>query len=121
VLKPLPIPDQAWQHLSMDFIMHLPPSEGYDAILVVVDRLTKMRHLIPCKGTCSAEDTARLYLHYIWKLHGLPRTIVSDRGTQFVSEFWKHLNSQLKVKGLLSTAVHPQTDGQTERFNAVLE
>lgn len=121
VLRPLPIPDRAWQHLSMDFITHLPPSEGYDAILVIVDRLTKMRHLIPCKGTCGSEETARLYLSYVWKLHGLPRTIVSDRGAQFVSEFWKHLSAQLQVKGLLSTAAHPQTDGQTERFNAVLE
>lgn len=105
----------------MDFITHLPPSQGYDAILVVVDRLTKMRHLIPCKATCNSEDTARLYLHYIWKLHGLPSTIVSDRGPQFTSEFWKHLNRLLQIQPRLSTAVHPQTDGQTERFNAILE
>ena len=121
VLRPLPIPDRPWQHISMDFITHLPASQGYDAIFVVVDRLTKMRHLMPCKGSCDAEGTARLFLQYVWKIHGLPTTIVSDRGPQFVSQFWKHLNEQLQIRGLLSTAVHPQTDGQTERFNAVLE
>jgi hypothetical protein len=121
VLKPLPIPERSWQHLSMDFITHLPVSFSYDAILVVVDRFTKMRHFIPCKGTCDSEETARLYLQYIWRLHGLPTTIVSDRGPQFVSEFWKHLNKRLQIQSLLSTAAHPQTDGQTERFNASLE
>jgi transposase InsO family protein len=121
VLKPLPIPERAWRDISMDFITHLPLSQGYDAVLVIVDRLTKMRHLIPCKATCNSEETARLYLHHVWKLHGLPSTIISDRGPQFVSQFWKYLNRQLRIKSLLSTAAHPQTDGQTERFNAVLE
>lgn len=121
VLKPLPIPERTWRDISMDFITHLPASQNHDAILVVVDRLTKMRHLIPCKATCDSAETARLYLQYVWKLHGLPTTIISDRGPQFVSEFWKHLNRSLEINSLLSTAVHPQTDGQTERFNAVLE
>ncbi len=105
----------------MDFITHLPQSQGYNSILVVVDQLTKIRHLLPYKATCNTQDTARLFLQHIWKLHGLPTTIMSDRGPQFVSEFWKHLNQLLEVRSLLSTAVHPQTDGQTERFNAVLE
>ena len=105
----------------MDFITHLEPSHGYDAILVVVDRLTKMKHFIPCKGTCNAEEVARLYTRYIWKLHGLPRTIVSDRGPQFIAFFWKHLTRRLQITNLLSTAYHPETDGQTERINAVLE
>jgi hypothetical protein len=80
-----------------------------------------MRHLIPCKGTCNAEDTARLYLRHVWKLHGLPRTIVSDRGPQFTALFWKHLTRLLRITSLLSTAYHPETDGQTERANAVAE
>ncbi|KAG6977862.1 Transposon Ty3-I Gag-Pol polyprotein [Fusarium oxysporum f. sp. conglutinans] len=80
-----------------------------------------MRHIIPCKGTCDAEDTARYYLKEVWKLHGLPQTIVSDRGPQFVAEFWKKLTQQLSINALLSTAYHPETDGQTERLNAVLE
>ena len=78
VLKPLLIPKRAWQDLSMDFITHLPESYSYDAVLVVVDRLTKMKHFIPCKGTCDAEEVARLFTKHVWKLHGLPKTIVSD-------------------------------------------
>ena len=121
LLKPLAVPDRSWQHLSMDFITHLPCSNGHDAILVVVDRLTKMRHFIPCHGTCNSEDTANLFVQHVWKLHGLPSSIVSDRGTQFVSTFWKHLTTRLRIKGALSTAHHPETDGQTERANAGLE
>ncbi|KAH7465047.1 hypothetical protein FOMA001_g16877 [Fusarium oxysporum f. sp. matthiolae] len=121
VLKPLPVPERAWQHISMDFITHLPPSEGHDAILIIACRLTKMRHIIACKGTCDAEDTARYYLKEVWKLHGLPQTIISDRGPQFVAEFWKKLTQQLSINSLLSTAYHPETDGQTERLNAILE
>ncbi|KAK9652865.1 hypothetical protein HCH54_010281 [Aspergillus fumigatus] len=121
VLRPLPVPERSWQDISMDFITGLVPSRGYDAILVVVDRLTKMRHFIPCQTTCDAEGVARLYIRHIWKLHGLPRTIVSDRGPQFVATFWKHLTRRLDVKNLLSTAHYPETDGQTERMNAILE
>ncbi|KAG7003723.1 Transposon Tf2-9 polyprotein [Fusarium oxysporum f. sp. conglutinans] len=121
VLKPLPVPERAWQHISMDFITHLPPSEGHDAILIIACRLTKMRHIMACKGTCDAEDTARYYLKEVWKLHGLPHTIISDRGPQFVAEFWKKLTQQLSINSLLSTAYHPETDGQTERLNAILE
>lgn len=121
ILRPLPVPERSWQDISMDFVTHLPPSRGYDAILVVVDRLTKMKHFIPCKGTCNAEEVARLYAYNVWKLHGLPQTIVSDRGPQFVAQFWKHLTRRLQITNLLSTAYHPETDGQTERTNAVLE
>jgi hypothetical protein len=121
VLRPLPVPQRSWQDISMDFITHLEPSQGHDAILVVVDRLTKMKHFIACHGTCDAEEVARLYTRHVWKIHGLPRTVVSDRGPQFVSAFWKHLNRRLGIKSLLSTAFHPETDGQTERANAILE
>ena len=76
---------------------------------------------MPCHGTCNAEDTARLYLNNVWKLHGLPDSIVSDRGTQFVSKFWKHLIRRLKTEARLSTAHHPESDGQSERINASLE
>jgi hypothetical protein len=121
VLKPLPVPGKAWKHLSMDFITHLPESNGFDAILVVVCRLTKFRRIIPCKGTCNAEDLARLFRDNIWRLYGLPDSIVSDRGTQFISAFWKHLCRILNTKAQLSTAWHPESDGQTERMNAILE
>jgi transposase InsO family protein len=121
ILKPLPVPERAWRDISIDFITHLPRSGKHDAILVVVDRLTKMKHFLACEGTCNAEDVARLFLKNIWKLHGLPVSIISDRGPQFVAEFWRHLTSRLRINCLLSTAYHPETDGQTERANAVLE
>lgn len=121
VLKPLSVPGKAWRHLSMDFITHLPESHGFDAVLVVVCRLTKFRRIIPCKGTCNAEDLARLFRDNIWRLYGLPDSIVSDRGTQFISAFWKHLSQILNTRAQLSTAWHPESDGQTERMNAILE
>jgi hypothetical protein len=120
-LRPLPIPKQAWQDISMDFISQLPVSQGCDAILMVVCRLTKMRYFIAYKGTCEAEDTARLYLRDVWKIHGLPRTIISDRGYQFVAQFWKQLNKQLSIDSRLSIAYQPEIDSQTERMNASLE
>jgi len=95
-------------------------------IMVVVDRSTKIRHYIPCtakeaeKGT-SAPAMARLFLDHVFRLHGLPETIVSDRGPQFISAFWEYLTTTLGVKRKLSTAYHPQTDGQTERANQDLE
>jgi hypothetical protein len=88
--------------------------------MVVVDRLTKERHYIGCDDM-SAEAVAGLYYHYIWKIHGLPNTCVSDRGPQFLSHFWKHLCRRLGIRRLLSTSHHPQTDGQTENANAVME
>jgi hypothetical protein len=121
LLRPLPVPERTWKDISVDFITHLPASRGYDAIMVVVDRLSKMRHFIPCRGTCDSEEAARLFMKDVWKLHGLPTTIVSDRGPQFISEFWKHLTRRLGISATLSTAYHPETDGQTERMNAALE
>ena len=105
----------------MDFVVGLPQSQGYDAIWMVVDRLTKLRHMVPCNSTCSSEDLANLFLHNVWKHHGLPSTIISDRGPQFASRFWKALCERLGIERRLSTGFHPQTDGQTERFNATME
>jgi hypothetical protein len=105
----------------MDFITGLPESGGYNAILVVVDRLTKMSHFIPCRDSCTAEEVALLYRDSVWKHHGLPASIVSDRGAIFVSTFWRNLCSRLGIQSRLSTAFHPETDGQTERTNAILE
>ena len=82
VLRPMPIPDGAWRHISMDFIVGLPWLNSYNTILVVVCRLTKMRHFIPCQDTCTAEQLADLYARNIFRLHGLPKTVVSDRGMQ---------------------------------------
>ncbi|KAH0612978.1 uncharacterized protein H6S33_009358 [Morchella sextelata] len=117
----MPIPDGPWTDVSMDFVTDLPESDGYNAILVVVDRLTKMRHLIPTTKEADSREVAKLYIDNVWKLHGLPDTMVSDRGTQFVAEFWRSLCDRLEISPKFSTAFHPQTDGQTERINAIME
>jgi transposase InsO family protein len=121
VLKPLPVPVRPWKSISMDFVTGLPLVDGYDAIWVVADRLTKMRHFVACSSTASAQDLADLFLLHIWKLHGLPDDVVSDRGPQFASRFWKRLCLHLRISPKLSTAFHPQTDGQTERVNGIME
>ena len=106
----------------MDFIVGLPKtSKGFDSVWVIVDRLTKSAHFLPVKTIYPTIQYAKMYLARIMSLHGVPKTIVSDRGTQFVSSFWKHLHASLGTKLLYSTAYHPQTDGQTERVNQVLE
>jgi hypothetical protein len=98
----------------MDFVTRLPSSNGFDVIWVVVDYLTKLRHFAPCATVIDAEGLAELFISNIFCLHGLPDTIVSDRGPQFASCFWKHLYNSLKIDPDLSTAFHPETDGQTE-------
>jgi len=115
------IPEKAWTHISADFITKLPLSQGYDSILVVVDRFTKMVHFIPTTEKTSTEGLARLFRDNIWKLHVLPDSIISDRGPQFVARVMKELNQMLGIDTKLSTAFHPQTDGQTERMNQELE
>lgn len=121
VLRPMPIPVHPWQDISMDFVTGLPWSEGFDAIWVVVDRLTKQRHLIPCTTNIDSAGLADLFIREVFRLHGLPDTIVSDRGPQFAAGFWKRLCARLGVQPKLSTPFHPQTDGQTERINATME
>jgi integrase-like protein len=101
--------------------MGLPESNGFNAILVIVCRLTKMRHFIPCKDTCTAEEMAKLYSRNIFKLYGMPKTVVSDRGSQFIAKFWKALCQITGIYLLMSRPYHPETDGQTERMNAILE
>jgi hypothetical protein len=105
----------------MDFVTGLPISDGHDAIWVVIDRSTKMRHLVPCSTTVDAKELANLFIMNIFRLHGLPDSIISDRGPQFASRFWKYLCNSLHIEPHLSTAFHPQTDGQTERINSVME
>jgi transposase InsO family protein len=120
-LHPLPIPDAPWDTASVDFIVELPESNGKDAIMVVVDSVTKRSHFVSTVTTLSAAGTAQLYLRHIWKHHGLPRKVVSDRGPQFVAEFTKELYRLLGIKLAATTAYHPQGDGQTERVNQELE
>ena len=120
-LKLSEVPQKTWTHLTVDFITKLPVVAGKDAILVVCDRLSKMTHFVATTKETSAEGLARLFRDNVWKLHGLPESIVSDRGPQFAAELTKELNRMLGIQTKLSTAFHPQTDGQTERMNQELE
>jgi len=120
-LLSLQIPERPWSSISMDFITGLPISNGFNSILVVVDRFSKMSHFIPCCDTITAKELSLLFLQNIFRLHGLPKEIISDRGSVFTSKFWQELLKQFNIKSNLSTAFHPQTDGQTERINSVLE
>lgn len=121
LLQPLEISELPWTSISMDFIVKLPCSDGYDSILVVVDRMTKMSHFIPCNETIDAPNLAILVRKQIFRLHGLPNSIVSDRGATFVSTFWRAYLQSQGIQSKLSTAYHPQTDGQTERINSILK
>ena len=100
----------------MDFITNLPLSNGFDAIFVIVDRFTKMLHLLPCHTIDSTADTALLFLRII-ALHGVPQSIVSDRDLRFTSVFWGELFKRLGTDSKLSSSCHPQTDGQTVHAN----
>ncbi|SPC62201.1 related to pol protein [Ustilago sp. UG-2017b] len=121
LLQPLATPDRPWGSISLDFIEGLPPSRKYDSILVIVDRLTKFAILAPTYKTVTAKQTAALLYGHMVRLFGYPDHMVSDRGRQFISGAWKAFAEQMGVKHSLSTAYHPQTDGQTERVNQVVE
>ena len=116
-LKLSEVPQKTWMHLTVDFITKLPVVAGKDAILVVCDRLSKMTHFVATTEGTSAEGLARLFQDNVWKLHRLLESVVLDRGPQFAAELTKELNRMLGIKTKLSTAFHPQTDGQTERMN----
>jgi len=120
-LMPNSIPEKPWTHISANFITKLPLVQEYNSILVVVDQLTKIVHFILATEKTSAEGLARLFRDNMWKLHGLPESIISDRGPQFAAGLIRELNEMLGIKSKLSTAFHPQTDGQTERVNQELE
>jgi len=120
-LMPNSIPEKPWTHISADFITKLPIAQGYNSILVVVDRLTKMVHFISTTEKTSAEGLARLFRDNVWKLHRLPESIISDRGPQFTVGLMRELNRILGIESKLSTASYPQTNGQTERVNQELE
>src|SRR6202041_871612 len=107
--------------ISCNFIVKLPPSLGYDSTLVVVDLFSKMAHFIPTREDLDAPGLAELFLNYVWKLHGTPESVVSDRGAVFASKFTRELYKRLGIRPRLSTAFHPQRDGQTEQVNQVVE
>jgi hypothetical protein len=121
-LQSLPIPAWKWEDISTDFIVGLPrTTKGYDSIWVIIDRLMKISHFLPVKTDHPVTVYAQLYIARILSLHGVPKTIVSDRGPQFVAKFWEELHNSLGTKLLHGSAYHLQTSGQTERVNQILE
>jgi hypothetical protein len=121
-LQPLPIPSWKWEDMCMDFIVGLPnTSRHHDSIWVIVDRSTKTAHFLPVNTTHKTEKYAEIYVDQLVHLHGIPKTIVSDRGALFVARFWEQLQESLGTHVIRSSAYHPQTDGQIERVNQILE
>jgi hypothetical protein len=120
--QPLSIPKWKWENICMDFIVGLPRiSWGYKSMWVIVDRLTKSAHFIPIDTTYRVRRYAELYMSHIIRYHGIPKTIISDRGSIFVAHFWEQLHECLGTYLIRSSAYHPQTDGQIERANQIIE
>ena len=121
MLQPLPVPDSAWQIVSLDFVEGLPRSGQYNSILVVVDKYSKFAHFVPLRHPFTALSVAKAYLDNVYKLHGLPMSLISDRDRVFTSKLWQELFSLAGVSLRMSSSYHPQTDGQTERVNQCME
>lgn len=121
LLQPLPIPEQVWEDIAMDFITGLPPSSGFTVIMVVVDKLSKYAHFMPLKSDYSSKTVVEAFMHNVVKLHGMPKSIVSDRDKVFTSKFWQHLFQLHGTTLAMSSAYHPQTDGQSKAVNKCLE
>ena len=121
LLQPLEIPTRKWAQVTTDLVTDLPESDGYTTIAVFVDRYTKMVHFAPCRKEVTAMEYAKLFVDHVFRLHGLPEVIISDRDPRFTSKFWKGLFDLLGTDLRFSTAFHPQTDGQSERAIQTLE
>ena len=121
-LQPLSIPKWKWETISMEFITRLPKStRKNDSMMVVVNKLSKSSHFVLFQSTCKAIDIANIFMKEIFRLHGMPKEIVSDPNTKITSSLWKSLMVGFETKLLFSRAYHPQTDGQTERVNQIVE
>ena len=120
-LMPLEIPQRKWDHVVLDFVVGLPVQQGFDTICTVVDKATKMCHFLPCSESISAKQVAKLYWANIGKLHGIPSVIISDRDVRFTSKFWKELWRILGTDIRMGSGFHPQSSGQVEIFNKLLE
>ena len=122
LLQPLDIPEDRWKRINIDFITKLPTTEsGNDTIVTFIDGLTKRAHWVATQETLSSKDFAQLFLEYYVRLHGLPNIIISDHDVCFTSEFWTELMKVWKTKLAMSTAFHPQTDGQAEKANSIVK
>jgi len=121
LLQPLPIPIGIWEDVSADFIVGLPSFQNYTVILVVVDRLSKAAHFGMLRSSFNAAQVAQLFVEMVCKLHGMPRSILSDRGPIFMSQFWREFFKLNGTKLRMTTAYHPQGDGQTEVVNHILQ
>lgn len=121
LLQPLLVPSSSWEIVTMDFIEGLPQSGAANAILVVVDKFSKFAHFLPLKHPFSAKVVAQLFLDTVYRLHGMPKSIISDHDRVFTSRFWQLLFWSAGAQLCLSSSYHPQTEGQTERVNQCLE
>ena len=121
MLQPIPIPSQPFEVVTMDFIPELPECEGYDNVLVIMDKLTKYAIFIPTTTVITERETAELYFQHVISQYGIPRQIISDRDTRWRGDFWKEICDKMGMKRALTTAYHPQADGQTEIMNQTLK
>jgi len=119
--QPIITPAKPWSVVTSDFVTDLPEMNGFNAINVVVDKFSKAIVITPCRKDITAEETATLFLNHVWKRYGLPDKIISDRGPQFASQVTKDIWKTLGIERAMSTAYHPQTDGETEQVNQEIE
>lgn len=121
LLQPLPVPQQIWEDIAMDFIVGLPMSKGLTVIYVIIGRLSKFGHFITMKTEFNSTSVAKAFINNIVKLHGIPKSIVSDRDRTVMSKFWQHLFKAMGTSLTISSAYHPQIDGESEALNKCIE
>mgnify|MGYP002775942376 CR=1 FL=1 len=117
LLEPLPIPSKLWKSISLDFTVDVSDLKGFNGFLIMVDRYTKLAHFVPCTKEIISKETTRIVMHEVFRYHDLPNSIISNRGPQLISKFWKNLFKTLKVTCNISSGYHPQIDWQEECTN----